>query len=120
MTYDERLADRVRAVATDLHGDTGERAMFGGLCFMHRGKMFAGIVEGELMVRVGPDGYEQALREPHVREMDFTGKPLRGYVYVGAAAIRRDAGLRAWIGRGVAEAERVAKAKPRRPRARGK
>lgn len=113
MSYDEALADRVRAVALELRASTTERAMFGGLCFVVDGKMFAGIVDRELMVRVGPDAYEVALAEPHVREMDFTGKPMRGYVYVEPPALRPAARLRQWIERGLAGA-RAAKPKKRR------
>ena len=54
--------------------------MFGGLTFLLNGKMFCGIVKRDLMVRVGPDHYEESLRLQHVRPMDFTGKPLKGYV----------------------------------------
>jgi TfoX/Sxy family transcriptional regulator of competence genes len=118
MSYDERLADRVRAIATELRKDVAERAMFGGLCFTRGGKMFAGIVGEQLMVRVGPDGYDAALAEPHVREMDFTGKPMRGYVYVEASGLRRDEKLRDWIARGLAEAARVGKRGSQRGRAR--
>jgi len=109
MSYDERLAERVREVASELDPSATEKAMFGGLCFLRRGKMFVGIVGDQLMVRVGRDAYEAALMEPHVREMDFTGKPMRGYVYVEPAALRRDDRLRDWIARGLAEARQLAK-----------
>jgi hypothetical protein len=54
------------------------------------------------MLRVGPDAYEACLEKPHAREMDFTGKPMRGMIYVGEAAIEDDADLATWVGRGVA------------------
>jgi len=57
--------------------------MFGGLAFLLDGKMFCGVIKDNLMARVGPDDYEQAIREPHARPMDFTGRPLTGFVYVG-------------------------------------
>lgn len=71
--------------------------MFGGLAFLRGGRMFCGIAKDELMVRVGPERYEESLRKPHVRPMDFTGRPLKGYVYVAEAGRRTDAALRAWV-----------------------
>lgn len=81
--------------------------MFGGLCFLRRGKMFVGIVGNELMVRVGKDIYEAALAEPHVREMDFTGRPMRGYVYVEPRGVDRDEPLQKWVTCALREATRV-------------
>jgi hypothetical protein len=63
--------------------------------------MCVGIVDRELMVRVGPEAYESALAVPHARPMDFTGRPLRGMVYVGAAGLRTERSLRAWVDRGL-------------------
>lgn len=106
MAFDEELAERVREelVAHGVAADTEERKMFGGLAFMLRGNMCCGIVGDELMVRVGPDAYDDALRRPHTREMDFTGKPMRGLVYVSTEGLN-GSGLGAWVGRGVAFAE---------------
>ena len=78
-----------------------ERKMFGGLCFLHDGNMCFGIVGRELMVRVGADAYEECLAEPHAREMDFTGRSMRGMVYVGEAGISEDEDLEAWMARGM-------------------
>jgi hypothetical protein len=64
--------------------------------------MFVGIARGLLMVRIGPAAYEEALRKPHVREMDFTGRPMRGYVYVDARGIERDEDLASWVKAGLA------------------
>jgi TfoX/Sxy family transcriptional regulator of competence genes len=100
MSYDEELAERTRAILAS-RDDVIEKKMFGGLAFMVRGHMCVGIVDRELMVRIGPDAYESALAEAHARPMDFTGKPLRGMVYVGAAGLRTAAGLRAWVDRGL-------------------
>jgi hypothetical protein len=63
--------------------------------------MCCGIVDRDLMVRVGPEGHEQALSQPHARPMDFTGKPMRGMVYVAAAGLRTEKSLRAWVDRGL-------------------
>src|SRR5262245_7126287 len=96
MSYDEKLADRIRR-ARGPRDDVEERKMVGGLGFLRRGRMFCGIVNDDLMVRVGPERYEQALQKPHVRPMDFTGRPMTGYVYVAPAGRRTDAALRRWI-----------------------
>lgn len=103
-TFDETLAERVR-VAIGPRPDVVERKMFGGLAFMVRGHMACGIIKDELMARVGADNWEDALAEPHTRPMDFTGKPLRGMVYVGGAGIATQRGLKAWVKRCVAHAD---------------
>ena len=100
MTYDENLALRIRKVLAERRGLT-EKTMFGGVAFLLNGNMFCGIVRDDLMLRVGPAGYEDALQKPHVRPMDFTGRPLAGYVYVAAAGCRGDAALAKWLERGV-------------------
>ena len=79
-----------------------EKKMFGGLSFLLRGNLCCGIASGELMVRVGPDAYEKALARKHARPMDFTGKPLKGYVYVAPEGIRSQRELRGWIEQGLA------------------
>ena len=101
MAYDEGLAQRIRDLLDD-RDDVSERKMFGGLCFMVGGNMSCGVVGDELMLRVGKDGYEEFLTLPHVREMDFTGKPMRGMLYVGTKGIDDDGDLSDWVGRGVA------------------
>lgn len=95
MAYDESLAERVRA---ELAGEDGltERKMFGGLAFMLHGNMACGIVKDELMLRLGPEGADRALDEPHVRAMDFTGKPMTGMVFVAPGGLGDDA-LRRWV-----------------------
>jgi TfoX/Sxy family transcriptional regulator of competence genes len=117
MAYDETLAARVRTELSDQSGLTAKR-MFGGLCFLLHGNMCCGIVGNTLMVRVGPDAYEAALAKPHAREMDFTGRPLRGIVYVAPDGVRTGTALKAWVGRGTAFAARLTpkktKAKERR------
>ena len=75
--------------------------MFGGLAFMANGHMCCGIVGEEFVVRVGADGYEQALSQPHARPMDFTGRQMKGFVYVGPPGYRTSAALRKWIKRGL-------------------
>ncbi|MDH3272668.1 MAG: TfoX/Sxy family protein [Gemmatimonadota bacterium] len=96
MAYDEGLAQRVREVLADRR-DLTEKKMFGGLCFLLGGNMCCGIVGEELMLRVGPEGYEDVLAKPHAREMDFTGRALRGMVYVGIGGLGSDGALREWL-----------------------
>lgn len=101
MAYDEALADRIRR-ALGPRPDVTERKMFGGIAFLLDGKMFVGIAKDELMVRVGPDGHEAALAEAHVRPMDFTGRPMNGYVFVTAPGCRTAKAVARWVGRAAA------------------
>jgi TfoX/Sxy family transcriptional regulator of competence genes len=103
MAFDEKLAGRVRKVLAARRGIT-EKRMFGGLCFLARGNMCCGVVGGDLVVRVGPDAYEAMLARPHARPMDFTGRPLRGFVFVSARGLASARGLRTWVERGLAQA----------------
>lgn len=96
MAYDEGLAERIREVLGDTE-DISEKKMFGGLAFLLSGKMFVGINGEDLMVRVGPAAYEAALARPGAREMDFTGKPMKGYVFVGPDGTEDDTNLQAWV-----------------------
>jgi hypothetical protein len=96
MAYDEILADRIRGVVAVIDGEVTERKMFGGLAFLVNGNMFTGVVDRELMVRLGEDGAEAALRREHVREMDFTGRPLKSMVYVAADGLQ-GAALGKWV-----------------------
>lgn len=101
MAYDEKLADRVRK-AIGPHGDVTEKKMFGGVAFLLDGKMFCGVAKDDLMVRVGPEHHEAALAEEHVRPMDFTGRPMKGYVFVGPGGVRAVPAVRKWTDRGMA------------------
>jgi TfoX/Sxy family transcriptional regulator of competence genes len=98
LAYDEDLAARIRIT---LAGDPAitERKMFGGLAFLHGGLMFVGVSGSKLMARVGKANYLSSLNHKHVREMDFTGKPMQGYVYVEPPAIKTEEQLRFWLQR---------------------
>jgi TfoX/Sxy family transcriptional regulator of competence genes len=96
MAYDRGLAQRVREVLADRPG-ISERAMFGGLAFLVDGKMFVGIRNSSLMARVGAERHQDALAMPSVRVMDFTGRPMKGYVYIDPPAISGDQDLQAWV-----------------------
>jgi len=96
MAFDEGLATRLREYFED-KPDYTERKMFGGLCFMLSEHMTCGIVGDTLMARVGPDNYEACLSRPHAKEMDFTGRPMKGMVYVSAEGIEEEEDLEGWV-----------------------
>ena len=100
MAYDEELAERIRRALAGRQG-VSEKKMFGGIAFMLRGNMCCGIVGDELMVRVGPGRFQEALAEPHARPMDFTGRPMRGMVYVTPEGCRTDEALKRWVEQGL-------------------
>ena len=97
MAFDTGLAQRVREALGERAGVT-ERRMFGGLAFLLDGKMFVGVQDDTLMARVGPARHADALALPHVRPMDFTGRPMTGYVYIDAPGLVADDQLAAWVG----------------------
>lgn len=101
MAYDDKLASRVRKRLAH-RKDIVEKKMFGGLAFMLNGNMCCGVVKDTLMVRVPPGQYEMMLKEPHARPMDFTGRPLRGFVYVDPKGLRTDGALEKWLKRAIA------------------
>jgi TfoX/Sxy family transcriptional regulator of competence genes len=96
MAYDENLAGRIRIILAERQY-IDEKKMFGGLAFLLNDYMFVGVNDDRLMARVGPEQYETALERPHARMMDFTGRPLTGYVYVDTPGIERDSDLKAWV-----------------------
>ena len=97
MSYDEGLAERLRDYFQD-RSDVEVKKMFGGLCFMVSNHMCCGIVGDSLMARVGPDNYEACLRKKYAREMNFTGKPMKGMIYVSPEGIENDLDFESWIG----------------------
>ena len=101
MAYDETLADRVRELLADLvdFAEVREQRMFGGLAFMVRGNMCCGIHGSELIARLSPEDGEAALEEPFARPMDMTGRPMRGWLFVGPAAEFEDERLDDWVRR---------------------
>jgi len=96
MPFDEGLAERIREVLRSARG-ISEKRMFGGLAFLSGGYMFVGISGDALMARVGPANYTRALSRPHAREMDFTGTPMKGYVFVDPPGFAADADLAQWV-----------------------
>jgi TfoX/Sxy family transcriptional regulator of competence genes len=104
MAIDEVLAERVRGLVARRE-DVQERRMFGGLAFLVRGHMACGVHGAELILRLGNDAADAALRRRHVRPMDFTGRPIASMVIVAKAGWRRDRDLRAWIAKALRFAE---------------
>lgn len=100
MAYNEQLADRIRESIAYQKGIV-EKKMFGGVAFMLRDKMFCGIVKDELMVRVLEERYEEALSEPYCRPMDFTGRLMKGFVYISPEGINSQQKLAIWLEKGI-------------------
>src|SRR5215472_11431369 len=98
MAFDESLAARTRAVLAR-RKNVEEKKMFGGVGFLLHGNMLVGVWKDSLIVRLGPDDGDEALKEPHVREFDITGKPMKGWVLVEPEAVEDDDQLKAWIDR---------------------
>ena len=97
MAYDDKLATRVRIA---LAGErAAEKTMMGGLCFMVRGHMCVGVTLTKLMVRTGAEGHARALRLKHAVPMDFTGKPLKGFVFVLPEGCATQRAVDAWVKR---------------------
>lgn len=97
MAFDKKLNDRIREAMAD-YPNLEEKHMFGGTCFMLNGKMCVGVVKDEMMCRINPNIYEDALQRIGCREMDFTGKPMKGYVYVSVEGLKSKKDFDYWIG----------------------
>lgn len=97
MAFDEHLADRIRRVLKDRHIDFEEKRMFGGICYLVDDKMMVGVIENRLMARINPDNYESALAKAGARPMDFTKRPMKGFVYIENEGIDEDVDLAYWI-----------------------
>jgi len=113
MAYDEDLAGRVREVVP-IDAEVTERKMFGGLAFLIDGHMFVGIMGSELMVRLGSETAQRALELDHVREMDFTGRPMKNMIFVQPAGLQ-DPELKRWVTAAADYARTLDPKQPRRP-----
>jgi TfoX/Sxy family transcriptional regulator of competence genes len=97
MAYDETLSDRIReALVNVLHVE--EKLMFGGVCYMVNGKMCVGVVKDDMMCRIDPDMEAVVLEKTGCRPMDFSGRPMKGYVYVDETGMKTKKALEYWIG----------------------
>ena len=94
MVYDQKLAERMRKLVPR---GTKDKEMFGGLAFMLKGKMFVGIVKNDLMVRAGKERHEKLLKKKGARTMNFTGKPMKGFIFVSPEGIKTKKQLSDWI-----------------------
>ncbi|TLV03393.1 TfoX/Sxy family protein [Dyadobacter luticola] len=96
MAFDEKLSDRIREALVNVPNVT-EKRMFGGICFMVNDKMCVGIADEKLMCRIGEAQYGDALSKPGCTEMVFTGRPMKGYVYVEPEGMRTNKDFKYWI-----------------------
>ena len=97
MAYDEGLADRVRSMIGRTHTNIEEKRMFGGLCFMVNDKMCVGVEKERLMVRLDPALTDEVMQRPGVKPMDFTGRVMKGFVFVDASTLAEDKALEYWL-----------------------
>ncbi|MFM2326596.1 MAG: hypothetical protein RIR31_798, partial [Bacteroidota bacterium] len=97
MAYNEKLADRTRELIALTHKNVEEKAMFGGLCFMVNEKMCVGVEKERLMVRLNPEIFDEVMEKEGCKPMDFTGKIMKGYVFVDIEALNSKKKLNYWI-----------------------
>jgi len=97
MSYDEKLADRVRELIAATHHITEEKKMFGGLCFMVNDKMCIGVESERIMVRLDPALSDEVLEKDGCSPMDFTGKVMKGYVFVDSDVLKTNKQLNYWV-----------------------
>jgi TfoX/Sxy family transcriptional regulator of competence genes len=97
MAYNEKLADRTRDIISLTHKNVEEKAMFGGLCFMVNDKMCVGVEKERLMVRLDPAMYDEVIEKEGCKPMDFTGRIMKGYVFVDADVLNTKKKLEYWI-----------------------
>jgi TfoX/Sxy family transcriptional regulator of competence genes len=98
MSYYEILAERIRQRLAR-RKNVEEKKMFGGVGFLLNGNILVGVWKDSLIVRLGPDEGDEALKEPHVKEFDITGRPMKGWVLVELEGIENDEQLKDWIER---------------------
>lgn len=97
MAFNEKLADRTREIISQTHKNVEEKRMFGGLCFMVNDKMCVGVEKERLMVRLDPEKYDEVMEKEGCRPMDFTGKIMKGYVFVDINALTTKKQLEYWV-----------------------
>jgi len=98
MAYNEKLADRTREIISLTQKNVEEKKMFGGLCFMVNDKMCVGVEQERLMVRLDPAKYDEVIEKEGCKPMDFTGKVMKGYVFVDADTLKTKKQLAYWVG----------------------
>jgi len=100
MAYDKDLSGRIQQIVGGIPG-MRDKEMFGGIAFMLNGNVACGVIGENLMVRVGPERHADALEQAHTRTFDYSGKPMKGWIYVMPEAIRAEADLEIWVERGI-------------------
>jgi hypothetical protein len=100
MAFNEALAERIR-LRLALRKHVEEKKMFGGVGFLLHGNLLIGVWKDSLIVRLGPEEGDEALKEPHVKEFDITGRAMKGWVLVEPEGMEEDDQLSAWIQRAV-------------------
>ena len=113
MAYDEKAAARIRRLFAGRR-DVVEKKMFGGLSFLVRDRMTLGLLGDDLVVRVAPEDNEEALARPHARPMDFTRRPMKGWIYVAPPGYATAAALRGWAERALTSSAKTAVKKVKR------
>ncbi len=107
MAFNELIAQQIRECITPFEENISEKKMFGGLSFLYKGKMSVGVVKDELVARVVSEKYENALKKPHTRPMDFNGKVMKDFVFVEEEGFKSNEQIMEWIELGVEHAERA-------------
>jgi len=97
MAFNEKLADRTREIIARSHKNVEEKKMFGGLCFMVNDKMCVGVEQERLMLRIDPEKFDEAMEKEGCSPMDFTGKVMKGFVFVAIDALRTSRQLEYWV-----------------------
>jgi TfoX/Sxy family transcriptional regulator of competence genes len=97
MAYDEFLAERIRRAFKEKGVEVVEKKMMGGICYLVDDKMCAGVIQNSLMARIGTEAYDDALNKNGCKPMDFTGRPMKGFVYVQPEGIDMEEDLSEWI-----------------------
>ena len=97
MAFNEKLADRTREIISMSHKNVVEKRMFGGLCFMVNDKMCVGVEQERLMVRIDPLKYDEVIEKEGCKPINFTGKVMKGYVFVDINALNTKKKLAYWI-----------------------
>lgn len=110
MVYNEQLADKIRTLVARRKG-LSEKKMFGGLAFLLYGNMCFGVLKDDLMVRVGAESHDKAAAMVHARPMDFTGRPMKGFIYVDSDGWSKDATLKKWLKMGLDHASSLPRKK---------
>ena len=109
MAYNEKLADRTREIISFTHKNIEEKKMFGGLCFMVNDKMCIGVEKERLMVRLDPEKYDEVIEKEGCEPMNFTGKIMKGFVFVNENVLNTKKKLEYWVNLAL-EYNKIAKA----------